>query len=69
MKAEGVRKVLSNLKACSERQLVKRCTRDCLHCDLIMPINDVLEGLDTAIKVVDFLEEKRKEHIAKQEDI
>lgn len=62
MKAEGVRKVLSNLKACSERQLVKRCTRDCLHCDLIMPINDVMEGLDTAIKVVDFLEKKRKEY-------
>lgn len=66
MKAEGVRRVLSNLKDCSDRQLMKTCTRDCLHCDLIMPVNDVLEGLDTAIKLVDFFEKKRNEYLAKQ---
>ena len=64
MKAEGVRRVLSNLRACSERQLTKRCDRNCLHCDLIMSAQETYDGLDTAIQVVDFLERKRKEHIA-----
>lgn len=62
MKAEGVRRVLVNLKRCTQRQMLGKCSRDCQHCDLLMPCSEVYEGLETAIQVVDFLEKKRKEY-------
>lgn len=62
MKAEGVRKVLDNLRRCTQRQMLGKCKRDCQHCDLLMPCSEVYEGLETAINVVDFLEKKRKEY-------
>lgn len=66
MKAQGVRKVLDNLRRCTQRQMLGKCKRDCQHCDLLMPCNEVYEGLDTAIQVVDFLERKRKEYMETQ---
>lgn len=69
MKAQGTRKVLDNLRRCTQRQMLGKCKRDCQHCDLLMPCSEVYEGLETAINVVDFLERKRKEHLAKQEEI
>lgn len=66
MKAQGVRKVLDNLRRCTQRQMLGKCKRDCQHCDLLMPCSEVYEGLDTAIQAVDFLERKRKEYLETQ---
>lgn len=62
MKAAETRKVIDNLRQCTERQIQKKCTRNCQKCDLLMPCNEVLEGLETAIKVIDFVDKNRKSY-------
>lgn len=59
MRARDVRKVLDNLRECTARQIQHECTRDCQKCNLLMPCNEVLEGLETAIKSIDFIEANR----------
>lgn len=62
MKAAETRKVIDNLRQCTERQIQKKCSRNCQQCDLLMPCNEVLEGLETAIKVIDFVDKNRKSY-------
>lgn len=60
MKSAETRKVIENLKTCTERQIVGKCSRDCQKCDLLMPCNTVLAGLETALNLIDFVDSKRK---------
>lgn len=55
--------VINNLKlhlSCIQRQHTPECKRDCNNCDVCVRKNTTMEALDTAIKVLEFVEEKRK---------
>lgn len=66
MKAAETRKVIDNLRQCTERQIQNKCSRNCKKCDLLMPCNEVLEGLETAIKVIDFVDKNRNSYNRKE---
>lgn len=57
--------VISNLElhiACIKAQHTPECNRDCVHCDKALSKTPTLETLDTALKVIKFVEQKRREH-------
>ena len=62
MLAPDVKRVLNLHLECIKRQHTPECNRDCVHCDALTRRSEVIEAIDTALKVVDFLERKRNEH-------
>lgn len=56
--------VISNLKthlACIQRQHTPECNRECDKCDVCLRKNATMETLSTAIQVLEWFEQKRKE--------
>jgi len=56
--------VISNLKmhlACIQRQHTPECKRECDKCDVCLRKNATMETLETAIKVLEYVEQKRAE--------
>lgn len=61
MKAPEVIHTLKLHLACISRQHTPDCKRECDTCDVCARKGETSEALETAIKVLEFVEQKRKE--------
>lgn len=60
MKAPEVIENLEKHLECINRQHTEKCNRDCRNCDVCVTKSVAAEALETALKVVKFVEERRK---------
>lgn len=60
MSDDKVVKTLQNEMACVIRADQKRCDRDCAKCDLVMPVEQIVEAYATAINAVEVIKEIKK---------
>lgn len=61
MKAEETIHLLKLHLACIQRQHTPDCKRECDNCELCVRKGKTIEALDTGIRVLEFVEQKRKE--------
>lgn len=61
MKAEETIHLLKLHLACISRQHTPDCKRECDNCELCVRKGKTMEALETGIKVIEWLEQKRKE--------
>ena len=62
MKAPEVIANLEKHLECINRQHTEKCKRDCYNCDACVTKSVTAESIETALKVLKFVEEKRKAH-------
>ena len=58
--------IIKNEKACVERNIKHKCDRDCFHCDLLKPDDDILQAYDEAIKSLEEIQQYRAIGTVKQ---
>lgn len=62
MLAPEVISTLEKYTECCKRQYTPRCDRKCSQCDTCATKSQIIEAMETALKVIKFVEEKRRAH-------